>query len=162
MKQSLCNRIICWVLACLMVLCLTSCRSASEGESSSKESKAEFSYSEDAGTLTLTSYTGNEEILSIPSKIDGKAVTRIGDACFQGNAALKKVTVPEGILSIGDYAFECCSRLEKIYLPDSLSSIGEGAFSGCGKMFRSRTSFAKPLLLLSVPSSINLKDRRIL
>ena len=105
MKQSLCNRIICWVLACLMVLCLTSCRSASEGESSSKESKAEFSYSEDAGTLTLTSYTGNEEILSIPSKIDGKAVTRIGDACFQGNAALKKVTVPEGILSIGDYAF---------------------------------------------------------
>ena len=137
MNRTWTKRAFCLFLTVLMVCGTAACSPAAEERSSGGESEntADFSYTEENGALTLTGYTGNAEVLVIPSEIDGKAVAKVGDGCFQGNAALVKVTVPEGVTAIGDYAFECCSRLEKIYLPDSLNSIGDGAFSGCGKMY---------------------------
>ena len=91
-----------------------------------------FSYVlNETGGITLTAYTGSEADPVIPTEIDGKPVTEIGDGCFQGLLGIKKVHVPEGIVRIGEYAFECCALLEKIYFPETLASIGDGAFSGC-------------------------------
>ena len=87
-----------------------------------------------AGSIKLTGYTGRAKRLVIPSELDGRKVTGIGDGCFSGNVWLERVSVPEGIVKIGDYAFECCGLLERAYLPESLISIGNGAFSGCGKL----------------------------
>ena len=84
------------------------------------------------GTITLTGYNGSESKLVIPASIGGKPVSAIGDSAFAGLLCLQTVRVPEGVRHIGNYAFECCSLLKKIYLPDSLLSIGDGAFSGCG------------------------------
>ena len=89
---------------------------------------------EGSGSIELTGYTGRDEKLVIPSTLDGKKVTGIGDSCFSGNVRLVRVNVPEGIEKIGDYGFECCSRMQKIYLPDSVRVIGNGAFSGCGSL----------------------------
>ena len=104
-------------------------------EEEPSDEAADFTYIEENGGLTLTSYTGNEAELLIPASIGGKAVKAIGDACFQGLTCLQIVEFPEGVERIGAYAFECCSRLEKVYFPNSLISIGDGAFSGCGKLY---------------------------
>ncbi len=108
---------------------------------SSEEPETDFTYSEDGGNVILTGYKGKETAPSIPSTISGKSITAIGESCFAGNTAVKKLVIPEGVTEIGNYAFECCSNLEDITLPDSLRVIGEGAFSGCTKL-----------------SSIDLKD----
>ncbi len=95
-------------------------------------SAANFNFVENGdGTLTLIGYTGTEPILDIPAKLEGKAVTAIGENCFAGMICLKTVHIPEGVTQVGDYAFECCSALRKVYFPYSLRSIGDGAFSGC-------------------------------
>ena len=94
-----------------------------------------FTYApSDSGGVRLTGYTGHDQKVVIPKKMNGKAVTEIGDSCFSGNAWIKQVTVPEGVVSLGDYSFECCSLLQKVFLPDTLKTIGKGAFSGCGSL----------------------------
>ena len=97
---------------------------------------AQEDYRWEAGAdgVTLTAYLGSSASPAIPTELDGKPVTAIGDGCFQGLLCLKTVHVPEGIARIGDYAFECCGNLRKVYLPDSLREIGEGAFSGCSAL----------------------------
>ena len=92
-----------------------------------------YEASEDGG-IRLTGYTGREERLYIPDTVGGEKVTEIGGGCFAGNAWLKRVTVPEGVVKIGDYGFECCNLMQKVYLPDSLKEIGNGSFSGCGSL----------------------------
>ena len=95
---------------------------------------ADFRYTAGADGLTLTGYTGAAANLTIPAEIHGKAVTAIGDECFQGMICLRRVHVPEGVTRVGDYAFEACSALQRVYLPASLTEIGKGAFSGCGHL----------------------------
>ena len=137
MNKAWIKRTVCLFLTVLTVCGTAACGSAADENSSDGEQEriTDFTYTEENGVLTLTGYTGSAAVLAIPSEIGGKTVAAIGNGCFQGSAALVKVTVPEGVTAVGDYAFESCSRLEKIYLPDSLNSIGAGAFSGCGKLY---------------------------
>ncbi len=100
-------------------------------ENSAEESGSHFTYSENNGNIILTRYNGNETAPEIPSTLNGKPVTAIGESCFAGNTSVKKIVMPDGITDIGDYAFECCSHLENVAFPDSLKTIGEGAFSAC-------------------------------
>ncbi len=44
------------------------------------------------------------------------------------NAALERITVPEGVLSIADYAFAGCYRAKDITIPDSVQEIGPQSF----------------------------------
>lgn len=46
-------------------------------------------------------------------------------------AALKEVTVSEGVGFIPDNAFRDCAKLEEIILPESLTFIGKDSFFGC-------------------------------
>ncbi|MBQ5381689.1 MAG: leucine-rich repeat domain-containing protein, partial [Ruminococcus sp.] len=119
-----------WITAlCVFALLLGMCSVAFAAEPADA-----FLYTEGKDGLTLTGYTGSASNLTIPAEIGGKAVTAIGDECFQGLVCLKRVHVPEGVKTIGDYAFEACSALQRIYLPASLTAIGDGAFSGCGHL----------------------------
>lgn len=86
------------------------------------------------GGITLTSYNGKTAALSIPSTINGKKVTAIGNSCFAGNINIKTVTMPDTIVSIGDYAFECCGAMTAVKFSTMLKSIGKGAFSGCSQI----------------------------
>ena len=93
-----------------------------------------FTYTLDDKGVTLTAYLGGEAEPEIPAQLEGKPVTAIGPACFQGLICLEKLRIPEGVVSIGDYAFESCGKLRKVYFPSSLETIGEGAFSGCASL----------------------------
>ncbi len=56
-------------------------------------------------SLKITGYTGNQTTLNIPSTINGKKVTSIGDSAFEDCENLENVTIPNSITSIGEDAF---------------------------------------------------------
>ena len=78
-----------------------------------------------------TSLSGD---IVLPSKIEGKSVTSIGDDAFNWCDSLTSVTIPNSVTSIGDRAFAGCSSLTSITIPDSVTSIGDWAFDGCSKL----------------------------
>ena len=86
--------------------------------------------------ITITKYEGNKKKLVIPEKIDGKKVTSIGYAAFNGCSGLTSITLPTGVTSIGSSAFSGCSGLISITLPAGVTSIGGYAFYGCSDLTR--------------------------
>ena len=127
----------------------------------SVKAENEYEYSEnDDGTITITGYTGTDETVVIPSKIDGKdvkiiklnydnrrrndetikcltiseGITHIMRYSFKNCKNLESVFLPSTIQTIGDWAFDECSNLKEINLPEGLTSIGENAFDDCGRL----------------------------
>ena len=84
------------------------------------------------GTLEITScdnYMSTGK-LEIPSEINGKPVTKIGEEAFR-ETAITEVVIPEGVISVEDLAFSSCKGLTKATLPDSLAHLGNRAFAWC-------------------------------
>ena len=100
-----------------------------EGLQRTETNSDEYEYKElEDGTLEISKYTGNDSEVVIPSKINGKQVSRIGTYSFIYLTELESVIIPESIRSIGDRAFYQSSNLRNIVLPKSVVSIGEWAF----------------------------------
>jgi hypothetical protein len=91
----------------------------------------EYTLLED-GTVEIAKYTGTDAEVEIPAKIDGAALTSIGENAFLGIDSITKVVIPDGVTSIGRAAFAGCDNLESITMPNSLKLIKYGAFWGCG------------------------------
>ncbi|MBL4932761.1 leucine-rich repeat protein [Clostridium paridis] len=86
--------------------------------------------SDDGVTYSITGYNGSDTNITIPSSIDGHAVTSIGSNAFR-EKPLTSVTIPDTVTSIGGFAFYCCSSLVNIAIPNSVTSIGDSAFAYC-------------------------------
>ena len=96
------------------------------------------------GTVRIDEYEGDDEKVVIPSQIDGKSVTVIGDNSFQFSE-ITSITIPDSVTAIGACAFASCPLLTSINLPDSVTEIGEMAFLDC-------TS----LISINIPDSVTL------
>ncbi len=83
------------------------------------------------GTVEITDYHGNATTLAIPSTIEGKAVTSIGDYAFGTCFSLTSIAIPNSVTSIGENAFYYCTSLTSITIPDSVTSIEDFAFYSC-------------------------------
>jgi hypothetical protein len=127
-------------------------------------SGADFDYIVDSGdtnNITLTTYTGTNPVVSIPTTINNllvtgigrtgslgldyppvfgdnvanvtisSNVTSIGDFVFSGCAALTNVTIPDSVTTIDDSAFFGCAVLTNVTIPPSVTNIGDSAFFGC-------------------------------
>ena len=66
------------------------------------------------GTAEITRFSGNDEILEIPSRLSKVPVTSIGDHAFAGRRSLKRITIPDSIVNIGINPFASCSNLTVI------------------------------------------------
>ncbi len=90
-----------------------------------------YQYQElDDGTVTITKYVGSETAVVMPTKLDGKTVTKINRMAFY-NTPVVSVVIADTVLCIGDYAFDLCKQLESIYIPASVNEIQVAAFYGC-------------------------------
>ena len=104
-------------------------------------SDGNFTYTLVGDEAEILGYFGSDTTLTIPDKLDGHTVTRIGDyAAFRHND-IKAVTMPATITYIGERAFRG-TNITEISLSKNLVHIGDGAFADT------------PLDSISIPSSV--------
>ena len=89
-------------------------------------------YDNGDGTCTVTSYTGTNAVVIIPTNIDNLTVTVIGDGDdpILSGTEVTSVTIPNSATTIEGSAFSE-TGLRSITISASVSSIGEDAFLGC-------------------------------
>jgi BspA type Leucine rich repeat region (6 copies) len=75
--------------------------------------QAQFTYTTNNGTVTITGYTGPGGAVTIPSTINGLPVTSIGYQVFAWSS-LTSVRIPYGVTNIGYQAFWACFNLTAI------------------------------------------------
>jgi hypothetical protein len=102
-----------------------------EESSTQNATTGNYTYSESNGEITITKYSGTDEVIEIPAEFDGIPVTKIGTRAFQNCTTIKKLTIPEGILTINTCAFCECENLEELYYNCNLKSIGTTPFLNC-------------------------------
>lgn len=89
-----------------------------------------FLYSENGSGITIEKCDGAKGEISVPSEIDGKKVTELGNEAFKGTD-ITGIDIPDTVTSIGDYCFMDCSALTSVLLPESVTELGESAFVNC-------------------------------
>ena len=92
---------------------------------------AEFTYTTNNGTITITGHIGAGGAIAIPDTIDGLPVTSIGYHAFYEYTSLTSVAIPNSVTSIGGGAFAGCTSLTSVAIPNSVTNIGAGAFDQC-------------------------------
>ena len=92
------------------------------------------------GTIEITKFVSSTSTaIELPSTIDGKRVTSIGEHAFDADRVydidacrnLTSIIIPDSVTSIGSYAFFRCIGLVNIIIPDGLTRIRESAFESC-------------------------------
>ena len=94
-----------------------------------------FVYAENEnGTITITDYTGDAVHVEIPSEINGKKVTEIGNEAFMECLTMETVNIPASIKKIGERAFNWCENLKEVVVPKSVKSLGREVFADCSRL----------------------------
>ena len=94
--------------------------------------QAQFTFTtNDDNTITLTQYTGSNNVVIIPATTNGYPVTSIGDAAFSGCVNLASIEFPGSITNIGSGAFNSCFGLTIVAIPAGVNTIGDYAFFYC-------------------------------
>ncbi len=88
--------------------------------------QAQFNYTTNNGSITITGYSGPGGAVTVPPVISGLPVTSIGTNAFYGDQ-VASVTIPDSVTSIGDYAF-AENYFTSLTIPDGVITIGSRAF----------------------------------
>ena len=93
--------------------------------------QAQFAYTTNNGTITITGYTGPGGAVTIPGTTNGLPVTSIGRTSFYDLTSLTNVTIPNNVTNIEAYAFGYCYKMTSATIGRSVTNIGDYAFSDC-------------------------------
>lgn len=94
---------------------------------------------EDENSIIIYQYDGYEEEINIPGVLDNKKVIGLDKKCFYNGVKfthtnIKKISIPESIISIGDGTFSELLNLTEITIPKSVKYIGYRVFEGSNKI----------------------------
>lgn len=98
--------------------------------------RAQYEYTIQQDTITITGYTGSAGTIVLPDTIDGLPVTTIGERAFAGRTGLARVTLPDSVTTIGELAFANCYDLIGITLGTHTTALGDSAFTDCISLTR--------------------------
>ena len=80
------------------------------------------------GTVEITGHNIDVSgMVALPSSIDGRIVTSIGDHAFQNCSSMEGIIIPKGVVSIGQKAF-AGSSLHSVFFKGNRPSVGTGIF----------------------------------
>lgn len=101
-----------------------------------EDSSVEYFTNSKPGTAVITKYIGKGGDVIIPSEIDGKEVTAIGNifrthGAFQDCTDITSVIIPDGVTEIQDNAFYSCTNLKTVTIPASVKLLRHCAFADC-------------------------------
>lgn len=116
------KKILSAVLCAVLILLLTPSVNAVVGEKFIYEVYDEY--------VEITGLNTEDRVISVPSEIDSKPVTKIGYRAF-ANSYVREVVLPESVTEIGAGAFLDCLFLEKVTIPSGVSEIKFQTFRGC-------------------------------
>lgn len=95
------------------------------------------------GTLIITGYKGDKNVVDVPEKIGSATVAAIGKSAFSPFAdrisdnvrelrrAITEIKLPESVTEIGKEAFSGCENLRAVNIPNGITEIAEMTFIGC-------------------------------
>jgi BspA type Leucine rich repeat region (6 copies) len=106
---------------------------------------AQFIYTTNNSTITITGYTGSGGVVTIPNTINGMPVTDIGDYAFSSKTGIINITIPNSVTALLNYAFAYCYSLTNVTIGNSVASIGVGGFAYCYR-----------LTCVTIPSSVTV------
>lgn len=95
--------------------------------------ESDFTWEDTVDGVILTSYTGDETAVEIPSMLGGKNVIEIGNGAFQQTQILG-VKIPSTVTKINDNAFLYCMTLVEVIFGENVTEIGAHAFEGCSAL----------------------------
>ena len=84
------------------------------------------------GTIRIAKFASATSEYTIPSVMNGKKVTEIGQNAFSYCTQLTRVTIPDSVTKIGYDAFYECRSLKSITIPKNVNSIDDRAFAYIG------------------------------
>ena len=100
--------------------------------------------------------TNEELVLEITGEINLEA---IGENAFKDCLVLKRINIPNSVISIGDGCFSNCTSLEEITFGKSLEEIGSQVFYGC-KSLKSISTNQENEHFTSIDGNLYTKDQR--
>ena len=140
------KKLVCLFLSIAVIFLLASCV-----EKSSPIEDFEFEIVD--GEIIITDYLGTEREIYVPSEINERPVTEIGEEAvseydmvhislpdtikriseraLEGCKCLESIDFSNSLEYIETYAFSRCETLKNVTFPDSLSGISDYAFSRC-------------------------------
>ncbi len=83
--------------------------------------------------VIITGCEPGTEDLTIPAELEGRPVFLIRERAFAGNAALRSVTIADGLKEIQREAFRNCTSLERVTIPGSVQTFGDGLRQAPGR-----------------------------
>ena len=114
--------------------------------------QAQFNFTTNNGTITITGYTGSGGAVTIPDTINDLPVTSIGEEAFYQSFSLTSVTTGTNVTSIGENAFFQCPNLSSVTIPGNVTNIGAGPFIDCQSL--TVISLSAPNLHYSVTNEL--------
>ena len=76
--------------------------------------QAQFTFTTNCGSITITGYTGTNGNVVIPEMTNGYRIIAIGDYAFVDNPFVTNVNISACITNVGNYVFANCIRLNTI------------------------------------------------
>lgn len=110
----------------------------------------DFKYKISNSTITITEYIGENNQVIVPSKINDKEVTGIGEFAFDNCKNITSIKLPNTINKIEKFAFSDCAYLANINIPNNVATIGNFAFSNCYRLTN-----------ITIPEKLNIINKGV-
>ncbi|AFA49425.1 leucine-rich repeat protein [Acetobacterium woodii] len=128
----------------------------------------DYSYDVDDNEAIITSYTGTDADVTIPTSLDGKTVVKIGAGAFKDCTTIETLEIPFTVTSIDsaadNHTFGGCSSLKNVTIPSSVIKIGPNAFEKnsilkiTGESGSLANNYASEYNITFVPLSFSISD----
>lgn len=90
-----------------------------------------FEYDDVDGGVTITKYTGTDDVVSIPETIEGKDVVSIGASSFMNCSTLIGLKLSDSVTVVDEKAFLNCKNMKVLVTGTSLKTINKYGFGNC-------------------------------